>query len=104
MTHEPIDTLGKATRHNMLVKAEMQLRQRPRLPFRGPGGVDPLTLRFNCSRCKPTVNLAKLRTDAQLFDNVEELRWHGPTKAFETCVIRLNDARLLARALKAGRN
>ncbi|MCF6113121.1 5'-3' exonuclease [Mesorhizobium muleiense] len=49
-------------------------------------------------------NLATLRTDAQLFDNVEDLRWHGPTKAFETCVIQLNDTRLLARALKARRN
>lgn len=49
-------------------------------------------------------NLATLRTDAQLFDNVEELRWHGPTKEFETCVIQLNDTRLLARALKARRN
>ncbi|MER8956869.1 hypothetical protein NKH98_30125 [Mesorhizobium sp. M0833] len=49
-------------------------------------------------------NLATLRTDARLFENVEELRWRGPTNAFETCVIQLNDARLLARALKAPRN
>ncbi|TIM63371.1 MAG: hypothetical protein E5Y60_25400, partial [Mesorhizobium sp.] len=48
-------------------------------------------------------NLATLRTDARLFDNIEELRWHGPTKAFERCVIQLNDARLLTRALKAHR-
>ncbi|TIM05529.1 5'-3' exonuclease H3TH domain-containing protein [Mesorhizobium sp.] len=49
-------------------------------------------------------NLATLRTDAQLFDNVEELRWHGPTKAFEKCVIQLNDTRLITRALKARHN
>ncbi|MER8766962.1 hypothetical protein [Mesorhizobium sp. M0664] len=41
----------------------MQLRQRPLLPFRRPddgGGVDPLTLKFDCSRCKPTVKITLL--------------------------------------------
>src|SRR5919109_385214 len=42
--------------------------------------------------------LATLRTDARLFDDVEELRWHGPTKAFAACVDRLADTRLLARS------
>lgn len=45
--------------------------------------------------------LATLRTDAQLFKNVDELRWHGPTDRFAACVERLGDARLLARSVKA---
>ncbi|RWQ45667.1 MAG: flap endonuclease, partial [Mesorhizobium sp.] len=45
--------------------------------------------------------LATLRTDARLFDDVEELHCHGPTKA---CVTQLADTRLLARALKPPRN
>jgi 5'-3' exonuclease len=42
--------------------------------------------------------LATLRTDARLFDDVEELRWHGPTKGFEAYATQLADPRLLARA------
>jgi len=46
-------------------------------------------------------NLATLRTDAQLFKNVDELRWRGPTDRFAACVEKLGDARLLARSVKA---
>src|SRR5690606_17486617 len=46
-------------------------------------------------------NLATLRTDAQLFGDVEELRWHGPTAGFTEYAARLNDARLMTRCLKA---
>jgi 5'-3' exonuclease len=46
-------------------------------------------------------NLATLRTDAELFQNVEQLRWRGPTKEFTACAQRLGDARLLQRALEA---
>jgi 5'-3' exonuclease len=46
-------------------------------------------------------NLATLRTDAQLFGDVDELQWRGPTDAFAAYVERLGDARLLARSLKA---
>ena len=42
--------------------------------------------------------LATLRTDARLFRDVDELRWRGPAPAFEACVERLGDARLLARS------
>jgi 5'-3' exonuclease len=42
--------------------------------------------------------LATLHTNARLFDDVQELRWHGPTKAFEACVGQLADTRLLVRA------
>jgi 5'-3' exonuclease len=45
--------------------------------------------------------LATLRTDARLFQNIDELRWRGPTDAFATCVERLGDARLLQRCLAA---
>jgi len=45
--------------------------------------------------------LATLRTDAPLFTNVDEIRWHGPTRTFGACAAKLGDARLLARAEKA---
>src|SRR5262249_61709568 len=46
-------------------------------------------------------NLATLRTDARLFDDVDELRWRGPTPAFPAVVERLGDGRLLERCLRA---
>jgi 5'-3' exonuclease len=45
--------------------------------------------------------LATLRADERLFEDVEELRWRGPTEAFAGCVDRLGDSRLLERSLKA---
>jgi 5'-3' exonuclease len=44
-------------------------------------------------------NLATLRTDAELFDNVDELRWRGPRDTFAALVEQMGDARLLARSL-----
>jgi 5'-3' exonuclease len=41
--------------------------------------------------------LATLRTDAELFADVDQLRWRGATSAFEAQVARLGDARVLAR-------
>ncbi|SJM35100.1 hypothetical protein BQ8482_60111 [Mesorhizobium delmotii] len=55
MAHDPIDTLGKATRHNMLVKAECSCgnvrycRSADLIMVYG-GGADPLKLKFDCSR------------------------------------------------------
>ena len=46
-------------------------------------------------------NLATLRTDAPLFDNVDELRWHGPTNAFASYAERIGAPRLLERGLSA---
>ena len=46
-------------------------------------------------------DLATLRTDAPLFDDVEMLRWHGATDAFDGWAERLGDARLLERCRKA---
>jgi 5'-3' exonuclease len=45
--------------------------------------------------------LATLRTDAPLFDDIEQLLWRGPTESFASCAERLGDARLIARCEKA---
>jgi 5'-3' exonuclease len=45
--------------------------------------------------------LATLRTDAPLFDDVDTLRWRGPTGDFVACARELGDERLIARANKA---
>jgi 5'-3' exonuclease len=47
--------------------------------------------------------LATLRTDAPLFCDVDELRWRGPTSAFEAWTQRMAAPRLLERAMAAGR-
>jgi 5'-3' exonuclease len=45
--------------------------------------------------------LATLRADERLFEDVEELRWRGPTEAFAGYVDRFGDSRLLERSLRA---
>jgi 5'-3' exonuclease len=45
--------------------------------------------------------LATLRTDARLFEDLDELRWCGPTGAFAACAERMDAARLLERSLEA---
>src|SRR6266567_1791226 len=45
-------------------------------------------------------DLATLRTDAPLFDDVESLRWRGPTSAFASWTKRMKAPRLLERCLK----
>jgi 5'-3' exonuclease len=45
--------------------------------------------------------LATLRTDAQLFGDVDELRWGGPTPEFTANAAQLSDPRVLARSRKA---
>ncbi len=42
-------------------------------------------------------HLATLRKDEPLFDDVEALRWNGPTTSFETATQAIGDARLLTR-------
>jgi 5'-3' exonuclease len=42
--------------------------------------------------------LATLRTDAPLFTNVDELRWRGPTAAFQELTTKMGEPGLLARA------
>lgn len=46
-------------------------------------------------------DLATLRTDAELFADVDELRWTGSTKTFISWTERLQAPGLLARCLKA---
>jgi 5'-3' exonuclease len=46
-------------------------------------------------------DLATLRTDAALFRDVEELRWHGPTEGFRAWGERMGDQGLVERCMKA---
>jgi 5'-3' exonuclease len=46
--------------------------------------------------------LATLRSDAPLFDNVDQLRWSGPADAFAAWAQRIDAPRLLERCLAAG--
>jgi 5'-3' exonuclease len=48
--------------------------------------------------------LATLRTDIPLFDNVNELRWNGPTPAFAAITARLDAARTETKPSKALRS
>jgi 5'-3' exonuclease len=45
--------------------------------------------------------LATLRTDAQLFGDVEELRWRGPTTAFAAWTQRIGAPKLMERCARA---
>jgi len=38
--------------------------------------------------------LATLRTDIPLFENVDELRWAGPTPEFDSVAAKLDAARI----------
>ena len=46
-------------------------------------------------------NLATLRTDAELFSSVEQLRWPGATRGFAACVENMEAGGLLERCRKA---
>jgi len=43
--------------------------------------------------------LATLKTDARLFEDVEALRWAGPTQHFPNTVAQIGDPKLLERAM-----
>src|SRR6267143_3263027 len=45
-------------------------------------------------------NLATLRIDAPLFDDVEQLRWRGATASFKAVADKIGDARLAQRVLE----
>lgn len=47
--------------------------------------------------------LATLKTDAPLFDDVDELRWRGPTPAFESVAAKIGNASLAKRVKKLGK-
>jgi 5'-3' exonuclease len=54
----------------------------------------------NLERALLFKTLATLRTDAPLFSDVDELRWHGPTKLFTEVAEKIGDAKLAARVQK----
>jgi 5'-3' exonuclease len=62
-----------------------------------PSGV--LTV-VNRERALLFKDLATLRIDAPLFENVEELRWHGATRAFASVGEKIGDARIAKRVTK----
>ena len=64
-----------------------------RFPAQALGAQRDLALRFK--------TLATLRTDAPLFDDVDALRWRGPTRDFASWTTRMEVPRLLERAIKA---
>ena len=45
--------------------------------------------------------LATLKSNAKLFKKVDQLRWQGPTEAFEIFTSKIKDEKLYNRALKA---
>src|SRR6185312_1033075 len=45
--------------------------------------------------------LATLNVEAPLFEDVDELRWRGPTDGFPAIVERMADTKLVARCAKA---
>ena len=49
-------------------------------------------------------DLATLRTEAPLFEDVEELRWRGPGPGFADATAALGEPRLLARAARIPRD
>lgn len=53
--------------------------------------------RNNLERALLFKHLATLKTDAPLFDDVEELRWRGATASFASIAKRIGDERLTAR-------
>jgi 5'-3' exonuclease len=80
----------------------------------GPKGAASLLTRYGTiEEFPPTVlgeqrdlallfkRLATLRSDAPLFNSVDDLEWHGPTKHFAPTTETFGDPRLLARAAKA---
>jgi 5'-3' exonuclease len=57
-------------------------------------------LRDNYERAMVFKNLATLRVDAPLFEDVGELRWKGPATAFASVAEKMGDDRLAARVEK----
>ena len=64
-----IDTLARAARHGMIVQAECTACGNVRhfnatdLSRHFGGGRDPLTLRFECRRCRPEVKVRVIEID-----------------------------------------
>ena len=83
MAHDPVDRLGKATRHNMLVKAEcscgnVRCCRSADLMMDYGGGADPLKLKFDYSRCKPQITITLLEAHPEHL--AKRLLIHKPRK------------------------
>jgi 5'-3' exonuclease len=63
----------------------------------------PRVLGDRLAAAKLFKQLATLRTDAKLFQDVEELRWRGATEAFAAWTDRVGAAKLFERCLAAQR-
>lgn len=65
-----IDTLGKAARHGMIVRAACEACGNTRfyrasdLMLHFGGGRDPRSLKFRCDRCRPKIVVTVLEVDA----------------------------------------
>jgi 5'-3' exonuclease len=57
----------------------------------------------NVERALLFKTLATLRTDAPLFENVDELRWNGATSSFAAFAKKIDDSRLATRVAKLQR-
>jgi 5'-3' exonuclease len=88
----------------------------PGIPGIGPKGAASLLARYGRIEDFPPETLggqhelarlfkrlATLKSDAALFDEVEELRWRGPTDRFAACAEHLGAPNLLRRALQASK-
>jgi 5'-3' exonuclease len=64
-------------------------------------GIPPETLGGNRDLALLFKDLATLRTETELFGDVDELLWRGPTAAFAATATQLDDSRLVARSLAA---
>jgi 5'-3' exonuclease len=86
----------------------------PGIPKIGPKGAASLLNRYGPIEAFPPEalgerkesallfkTLALLRTDAPLFDDVDELRWRGPTSDFDAICNRFEASNLLDRAKRA---
>ncbi|MFC6488050.1 hypothetical protein [Nitratireductor sp. GCM10026969] len=65
---QPIDTLGKAARLGMLVRAECPCGNvrhflATDLMMLLGGGRDPITLKFRCTRCRPKTRISLVEVD-----------------------------------------
>ena len=88
-----LDGIGKATAAR-LVSRYGPIEQFPESVLEGERRAHALLFK----------KLATLRTDAELFESVDELQWQGPTFQFDELAIRLGDARVAQRAAKARRS
>jgi 5'-3' exonuclease len=85
-----IDGIGKATAARLVAK----YGRIEDFPEDALHGQKKLALRFK--------DLARLREDAALFDDIDELRWRGPTELFAVYAqSRLGSAKVLERSVKA---